>query len=359
MEVEKKSASVKVGIIGASGYTGGELLRILLGHPEVEVKIATSREYAGEYLFRVHPNLRGLTDLKFTPLDLKTIISTCDVVFTSTPHGASAKLIPQLLEAGLKVIDLSADFRLKDPKKYEEWYGWKHPKPELLQEAVLGLPELHREELKRAKLIACPGCIATASILALAPLVKAGLIALDRIIIDAKMGSSGGGAKPSPATHHAERFGVIRPYAAAKHRHCAEIEQELSLIASREVKVAMSAHAVNIVRGILVTAHTFASKQVSQPELWRAYRGMYGKEPFVRIVKDRKGVYRLPDPKVVVGTNFCDVGFELDERLNRIVALSAIDNMVKGASGQAVQCFNITLGIDERTALNLPGFHPI
>lgn len=349
----------RVGVVGASGYTGGELLRILVRHPEVEVKIATSREYADEYVFRVHPNLRGLTDLKFAPLDLKRIANECDIVFTSTPHGASAKITPQLLEVGVKVIDLSADFRLKDPKKYEEWYGWKHPKPELLQEAALGLPELHREEVKKARLIACPGCMSTAAILALAPLVKAELIELNRIVVDAKIGSSGGGAKPSPATHHAERFGVIRPYAPAGHRHCAEIEQEIGLIAGRDVKVAMSAHAVNIVRGILVTAHTFAVRKVSQSELWKAYRGMYGEEPFVRIVKDRKGLYRLPDPKVVVGTNFCDVGFELDERLNRIIALSAVDNMVKGASGQAVQCLNITLGIDERTALDLPGFHPI
>ncbi len=348
----------RVGVVGASGFTGGEVLRLLLKHPEVEVTVATSREYADEYVFRVHPNLRGVTDLKFTPPDLKRLTEQCDVVFMATPHGASVKYTPQLLEVGLKVVDLSADFRLKNPEMYKVWYGWEHPRPDLLQEAVYGLPELHREEIKGAKLVACPGCTATASILALAPIVKLDFADLDHIVVDVKIGSSGAGSTPNISTHHSVRAGVVRPYAPAGHRHCAEIEQELGALAGRELKVAMSAHAVDIVRGILSTGHVFAKRNVTAGELWKAYRSMYGSEPFVRIVKDKKGLYRLPDPKVVVGTNYCDVGFEIDERVGRVVALAAIDNLVKGAAGQAVQCFNIMIGVDERTGLDFPGIHP-
>ena len=188
---------MRIGVIGASGFTGGEVLRLLLSHPRVEVTLATSREYADEYVFRVHPNLRGVTDLKFSLPDLDKIAKSCDVVFLATPHGASVKYTPQLLEVGLRVVDLSADFRLKDPEQYKIWYGWEHPRPDLLQEAVYGLPELHREEIKQARLVACPGCTATASILALAPLVKAGFIDLDHLVVDVKMGSSGAGSTPA------------------------------------------------------------------------------------------------------------------------------------------------------------------
>ncbi|MEM4699621.1 MAG: N-acetyl-gamma-glutamyl-phosphate reductase [Candidatus Nezhaarchaeales archaeon] len=350
---------MRVGVIGASGFTGGELLRLLLSHPKVEVAVATSREYADEYVFRVHPNLRGITELKFSPLNLDKVAKECDAVFLATPHGVSVKYVPPLLEVGLRVIDLSADFRLKDPGQYRAWYGWEHPRPDLLKEAVYGLPELHRDEIRGARLVACPGCTATASILALAPLVKAGFVDLDHLVVDVKMGSSGAGSEPTLSSHHSVRAGVVRPYAPAGHRHCAEIEQELGRLAGRGLKVAMSAHAVDIVRGILSTGHAFLTRQVSQGELWRAYRSMYSGEPFVRIVKDKKGLYRLPDPKVVVGTNFCDVGFELDERVGRVVALSAIDNLVKGAAGQAVQCFNIMMGYDEREGLGFFGAHPL
>ncbi|MCX8204798.1 MAG: N-acetyl-gamma-glutamyl-phosphate reductase [Candidatus Nezhaarchaeota archaeon] len=350
---------MRVGVIGASGFTGGELLRLLLSHPRVEVTVATSREYADEYVFRVHPNLRGVTELKFSPLDLDRVAKECDVVFLATPHGVSVKYVPPLLEVGMRIVDLSADFRLKDLKQYKAWYGWEHPRPDLLKEAVYGLPELHRGEIKQARLVACPGCTATASILALAPLVRDGLVDLDHLVVDVKMGSSGAGSELTLSSHHSIRAGVIRPYAPAGHRHCAEIEQELGRIAGREIKVAMSAHAVDIVRGILSTGHAFLARHASQGELWKAYRSMYSGEPFVRIVKDKKGLYRLPDPKVVIGTNFCDVGFELDERVGRVVALAAIDNLVKGAAGQAVQCFNIMMGYDEREGLGFFGAHPL
>jgi N-acetyl-gamma-glutamyl-phosphate/LysW-gamma-L-alpha-aminoadipyl-6-phosphate reductase len=350
---------MRVGIVGGSGYVGGELLRLLLFHPKVEVTLVTSDRYAGEFVFMVHPNLRGVTQLKFVPLNLANIKNNCDIVFTATPHGSAAKLVPKLLEMGLSVIDMSADFRLKNPEDYPKWYGWTHPSPELLKEAVYGMPELHRQEIKDARLIACPGCMSTATILGLAPLAKEGVIEKDRIVVDAKIGSSGAGAKPSQASHHPERFGGVRVYSVVDHRHIAEIEQELNLLSKEPLTVSFTPHAVNMVRGILSTIHAFPSKTLALSEVWKLYRSRYEKEPFIRLVKYRKGLYQLPDPKVVVGTNFCDIGFEIDPRTNRLVVLSAIDNLLKGAAGQGVQCLNILLGVDEKTGLESPGFHPL
>ncbi|MBS7646429.1 MAG: N-acetyl-gamma-glutamyl-phosphate reductase [Candidatus Bathyarchaeia archaeon] len=350
---------MRVGVIGGSGYVGGELLRLLLFHPKVEVTLVTSQKQAGEYVHTIHPNLRGATQLKFIPYGLSEIKEKCDLVFTALPHGASVKYVPELLNAGLKVIDMSADFRLKDSENYPKWYGWSHPAPEILAEAVYGLPELHREEIRKARLVACPGCMATATILALAPLVKAGFIDKDRIVVDVKVGSSGAGNRPSIASHHPERSGGTRPYKPVDHRHIPEIEQELNLIAGRPVKVAFTPHAVNIVRGILSTIHTFLVKEVTMKDVWMAYRSAYEGEPFIRFVRYKKGLYQFPDPKIVVGSNFCDIGFELDSRVNRLVVFSAIDNLVKGAAGQAVQCLNIMSGFDEKTGLNHVGFHPV
>lgn len=351
---------VKVGVVGASGYTGGELLRLLLLHPEIEITYLTSREYAGEYVFRVHPNLRGVTTLKFERPSLETLTGNCELVFTATPHGVSSKFIPRLLEAGLKIVDLSADFRLKNPEDYPKWYGWSHPHPELLEKAVYGVPELHREEIKGAQLVACPGCMAVAGILALAPPAKAGIMDPEKIVLDIKMGSSGAGVKPSRSTHHAERYGVVRPYKPAGHRHTAEVEQELKLVSGGiNVRVAMSAHAVNIVRGILATCHAFLREEVDQAKIWKIYRDFYQGEPFIRMVKDRKGICRLPDPKAVVGSNYCDVGFEIDRHAKRLVALSAIDNLLKGASGIAVQNMNIMLNLPEDLGLKQPAIYPV
>ncbi|MEM2099340.1 MAG: N-acetyl-gamma-glutamyl-phosphate reductase [Candidatus Bathyarchaeia archaeon] len=349
----------RIGIIGGSGYVGSELLRLLLMHPEVEVTMVTSRQTAGEYIFNTHPNLRGITQLKFVPLDISELSKNCDVVFTATPHGGSVNLVPKLLEAGLKVIDMSADFRLKNPADYEKWYGWKHAHPELLKEAAYGLPELHRQEIKNARLIACPGCMATATILALAPLVKANLIEKNRIVADVKIGSSGAGSKPTIASHHPERFSGVRPYKVIEHRHIAEIEQELNSLTSDTVTLAFTPHAVNMVRGILSTIHTFPKTPLTTKDVWKTLRAQYEGEPFVRFVKYLKGAYQLPDPKVTVGTNFCDIGFELDPHANRLILFSAIDNMVKGAAGQGVQCLNILLGIDETIGLKSTGFHPM
>jgi len=350
---------MRVGIVGASGYVGGELLRLLLPHPQVEVTVATSRGLSGDFLYRVHPNLRGMTKLKFTNPKPQEITDACDFLFTATPHGASAKIVPQFLENGLKIVDTSADFRLHNPDDYQKWYNLTHPCPELLGKAVYGLPELHREEIKKANLVACPGCMAISAILALAPVVKEGKIERDKIVVDTKVGSSGSGAKPSLSTHHAERYGVVRPYKPAGHRHTAEIEQELSALAGDGIKISMSTHAVNMVRGILATCHAFLTSPWTIKDVWRCYRGFYGEEPFIRFVRDFKGVFRFPDPKTVVGSNYCDIGFEIDDHANRLVVMSAIDNLVKGAAGTAVQCMNLMLGLDEQTGLEQPGLHPV
>jgi N-acetyl-gamma-glutamyl-phosphate/LysW-gamma-L-alpha-aminoadipyl-6-phosphate reductase len=350
---------MRIGIIGGSGYVGGELLRLLLLHPQVEVTMVTSRQSADEYIFNAHPNLRGLTQLKFVSQDIVELQKNCDLVFTATPHGGSVNLVPQLLGAGLKVIDMSADFRLKNPANYETYYGWQHAYPEMLNEAVYGLPELHREEIKNARLVACPGCMATSAILGLAPITKAGLIDTDKIVVDLKVGSSGGGSKPTAASHHSERFSGVRPYQVTGHRHIAEVEQELSALSSQPVKIGFTPHAVNMVRGILATIHTYPKQPLTSKDLWKVLRSMYGNEPFVRLVKYQKGPYQLPDPKTTLGTNFCDVGFEIDEHTNRLLMFSAIDNMCKGASGQGVQCLNLLMGIDETTGLKSTGFHPM
>ncbi len=350
---------MRIGIIGGTGYVGGELLRLLLMHPQAEVTTVTSRQSAGEYVYNVHPNLRGLTQLKFVPMDVAELRKNCDLIFAATPHGGSVQLVPTLLEAGMKVIDMSADYRLKSPTDYETYYGWKHSHPEMLKDATYGLPELHREEIKKAKLVACPGCEATAAILGLAPIVKAGLVDKDKIVVDLKVGSSGGGSKPTPASHHPERSSGVRPYKVVGHRHIAEVEQELDALTNEPVKISFTPHAVNMVRGILATIHTFPKQKIENKDLWRAFRGMYGNEPFIRMVKYQKGPYQLPDPKVAVGTNFCDVGFEIDEHANRLLIFTALDNMVKGASGQGVQCLNIIMGIDETTGLKSTGFHPM
>jgi len=351
--------TLRVGIIGASGYTGGELLRLLLLHREVEVTLATSRQYAGEYVYRVHSNLRGYTDLQFSDYSVEEITSKCDLVFTSLPHGASMNVIPALMKTGLKIIDLSADFRLKDPADYVKYYGYEHPYPDLLQHFILGIPELNREEIRGSKLTSCPGCMAVTSILALAPVVKNRLVDTEHIVIDAKIGSSGAGVKPTPATHHSERYSVVRIYKPVGHRHTAEIRQELSRIAGAPIPAYMSPHAVNMVRGILCTAQTFPVGMLTVPEVWKAYRSFYAEEPFIRFVRDKRGLYRFPDPKLIAGSNFCDIGFELEEDGKRLVIVSATDNLMKGASGIAVQNMNIMSGFDERAGLEAPGLHPV
>lgn len=341
---------MKVAIVGGSGYVGGELLRLLLRHPSVEVAQVTSDSMAGRPVGRAHPNLRKATSLAFVP---HAALKPADATFVATPHGESMARMPSLLETNEFVIDLSADFRLKDPARYAEFYPSAHVHPELLSESVYGLPELHRSELKGARLIAVPGCIATASILALKPLVDGGWLDRRPVVVDAKSGSSASGQDTGPAGRHAERSGVMRAYAPAGHRHTAEIEQETG------ARVALSCHAVEAVRGVLATVHAFLARAVDDKALWRTYRGAYGDEPFVRIVHESDGIHRVPEPKILSGTNFCDVGFAADPRSERVVALAALDNLMKGAAGNAVQCFNLRADLPETTGLEFLGLHPI
>ena len=341
---------MKVGIVGGSGYTGGELLRLLLRHPKVEVAQVTSDSMAGKPIGRAHPNLRKVTDLTFTP---HSDLEPCDLLFLAMPHGRSMGRMSEFLVRAGKVIDLSADFRLKDPALYREYYGVEHPRPDLLAQSVYGLPELHRQAIRQATLVSGPGCIATAAILAIHPLAKAGLIDPERLVVDAKTGSSAGGVDGGTASQHPERSGVMRIYAPVGHRHTAEIEQETG------VKVALSCHAVEAVRGILATCHAFLQDSVTSKDLWRVYREAYHGEPFVRIVTEPAGLYRYPEPKILAGTNFCDVGFALDAHANRVVAVAALDNLMKGAAGTAVQCMNLVAGYPETMGLDFLGLHPV
>jgi N-acetyl-gamma-glutamyl-phosphate/LysW-gamma-L-alpha-aminoadipyl-6-phosphate reductase len=350
---------MKVGVFGASGYVGGELLRLLLQHPKVELTTATSNRYAKEYVQRIHPNLRGSTNLKFIPSDTSKVADKCDFLFLATPHGVSSSFMSQIFETGLKIVDTSADFRLKDPQDYLKWYGWNHKCPELLKKAVYGLPEIHRKKIKKAQLVAGPGCMATSAILALAPIITSQKIDKEKIVADFKVGSSGAGGKPSLASHHAEHYSIVRAYKPVGHRHSAEINQELTGLIKEQIIIAMSAHAVNMVRGILATIHIFLIEEIAPIEIWRLYRNFYNKEPFIRLVKEKKGIFRYPDPKMVVGSNYCDLGFEIDKYTNRLVLLSAIDNLIKGAAGTAIQNMNIMCGWDENEGLSHSGLHPI
>ncbi len=348
---------MKVGVVGASGYVGGETLRLLVNHPEVEITMVTSRQHVGEYLHRVQPSLKGFTELVFSELDYDKMSDKCDMVFTAVPHGTASDIVKELYDRGLKIIDLSADFRLHNPQDYGKWYGWDHPHPDYLSKSVFGVPELHREKIKNAQLVSCPGCMAVTSMLALAPLIRADLIDLEHIVVDSKIGSSGAGS--GSGTAHAMRAGVIRPYKPAKHRHTGEIEQELSEIAGKKIHVSMSPHAVDVVRGILCTNHTFMKNSISEKDLWKLYREAYSNERFVRLIRDKKGLYKFPDPKFLVGSNFCDIGFDLDEDNKRLIALSASDNLMKGAAGSAIQNMNVMAGFDEMSGLKYTPLTPV
>ena len=350
---------MKIGVIGASGFVGGELLRLLTLHPEVEVTSATSRKYAGQYIYRVHANLRNLTDLQFTNQDIEKSIDSSDLIFTAVPHGTAVDIMPRLVESGVKIVDMSADFRLKKADNYPKWYNYTHPHPSLLKRFLFGLPEIRREKMKGARLVSCPGCMALTSILSLSPLLNGNIIDQKRIIVDAKIGSSGAGVASTRATNHAERYGVIRPYKPVGHRHTAEVEQELSIISGSEVSVLMSTHGVNLVRGILCTSQLFLKKSLAISDIWKLYREAYHEEPFIRLVRDKQGIYRFPDPKVVIGSNYCDIGFELDDQNDRLVVMAATDNLVKGAAGNGIQCMNLMLDFEETTGLEAAPIHPV
>jgi [amino group carrier protein]-6-phospho-L-2-aminoadipate/5-phospho-L-glutamate reductase len=334
-------------VVGGAGYVGGELLRLLLGHPLIEIAAVTSGRLAGRRIDGAHPNLRGLTDLTFTAPDQA---GETDVLLLAMPHRQTMAALPALLGSAKHIIDLSADFRLRDPAVYARYYGVPHSAADLIGGFVPGLPERHRAELRHADLISVPGCMATAGILALAPLAAL----LDGPVeIDARSGSSGAGAGAGEANLHAERSGAMRVFAPVSHRHEAEIAQETGL------QVRMSATGVEAVRGVQVLCHGRLAAGVEAGQVRAAYRQAYSGEPFVRIVAQHRGSYRLPEPKILLGSNFCDVGFAVEPGDRRIVAIAALDNLVKGAAGAAVQCLNLRLGWPERLGLEFPGLHPI
>jgi LysW-gamma-L-alpha-aminoadipyl-6-phosphate/LysW-L-glutamyl-5-phosphate reductase len=343
---------IKASIVGASGYAGGETLRLLLDHPEVEVFQATSESHLGEFVYQQHPNLRKRTNLKFSS---REVLEPCDVLFLALPHGESQKNIQKYAGIAPKIVDLAADFRLRDLATYKKYYEEDHAAPDWLGRFVYGLPELHREEMKTASYISGVGCNATAANLALLASLRVGLLDLEKdIIVDIKVGSSEAGQSPNAGSHHPERSGVIRTFSAYGHRHTAEVKQELCL-----EKVSLTMTSVDLVRGALAAAHAFVKKGVTERDLWRAFRGWADAEPFVRVVKDKRGIYRVPEPKILAGTNYVDVGFELDPSNGHVVLMAAIDNLMKGAAGSAVQAMNIMMGFDETAGLAFSGLHPI
>ena len=340
---------MKVSIVGASGYGGGELLRLLLQHPQVEVHQCTSERFAGKPVTRLHPNLRKRTALKFCSLQE---LEEADLLFTALPHTRCMQKFERFSSLADRIIDLSADFRLKDAAAYKQWYGVAHTHPEKLGEFVYGNVELHREEMKQARYISGAGCNATATILPLWPLFRQGVVDTSKpVVAEAKCGSSEGGNTAGEASHHPERSGCVRSYRPTGHRHIAEMEQELGNV------IHFSATSIEMVRGILVTAHLFLNEGVTEKDIWQTYRQVYGQEPFIRIVKEKQGIYRYPEPKILIGTNYCDIGFELAG--SRLVVISAIDNLMKGAAGSAVQSMNVMLGWPETAGLEFPGLHPV
>ena len=343
---------IQATIIGGTGYTGGELLRLLAFHPQVEVTQVTSRRSMGEYVYQTHPNLRKVSQLKFISPD---VLEPTQVCFLALPHGEAQHKIEELAQKFEYVIDLSADFRLKDPAAYQKWYGEPHAAPEWLPKFTYGLPELHREELKSARYVSGVGCNATACNLSMYPLLQVGLIDTSApVIFEIKVGSSEGGASENPGSHHPERSSVIRTYAPYGHRHTAEVIQELGLS-----KVSLTMTSVDLVRGALATGHATVKAGVEAKDLWKAYREAAASNPFLRVVKERRGVYRVPEPKILAGSNYADLGFDLDSESGHVISICAIDNLMKGASGTAVQCMNLMLGFDETLGLSFPGLHPV
>jgi N-acetyl-gamma-glutamyl-phosphate reductase len=344
---------IKVGIYGGSGYTGQELLRLLIGHPDAEVVAITSRKFKGIPVSEVYPVFAGATDLQFVESSPQELVSSCDVIFLALPHGEAMAVAPVFVEAGLKVIDLSADFRLKDVSVYESWYV-KHTAPDLLEGAVYGLPELYRDAVKGATLVANPGCYPTGIILGIAPLLKDGCIDPSSIIADSKSGVSGAGRELQFGSLFCEANEGFKAYKVGSHRHTPEIEQELSLIAKRNLVVSFTPHLVPVNRGILSTIYADLNGKISESEIINIYKSFYAGEKFVRICP----AGTLPNISSVRGSNFCDIGCVVDGRTERVVIVSAIDNLVKGASGQAVQNMNIMCGLSEDTGLEQISLFP-
>lgn len=343
-----------VGIVGASGYTGVELIRILAAHPQVRLTVATSRQYAGKTVAEVFPSLNKRIDIYCENLEVEELLPRAGFFFAAVPHKTAMNIVPQLLEAGKKVVDLSADYRIHDQAVYEEWYQ-PHSSPELLGEAVYGLPELYRDAIRPARLVANPGCYPTSVILALTPLLREGLIDPATIIIDSKSGTSGAGRAANVANLYCEVADSFKAYkVGGSHRHIPEIEQELSLAAQSKVRVSFTPHLLPISRGILSTIYATLSEKGSQAKLQELYNDTYGSEPFVRVLP----AGQQPATQHVRGSNCCDIALQADTRTGRIIVTSVIDNIGKGASGQAVQNMNIMNGFAEEAGLMGAAFFP-
>ncbi len=341
---------IRASIVGGSGYAGGELIRLLSAHDGVEIAQITSRSSAGRFVHTVNPNLRKSVTARFCAPDELT---ACDVLFLCMPHGETMKTIDRYRSMAPKIIDLGADFRLRRADEFERWYGKAHDRAELLDGFCYGIPELHRDRIADSDLVACSGCNATAVILGILPIVRE--FDVRSVVGEAKVGSSEAGSQSSDASHHPLRSGAVRSYRPVGHRHTGEMIQELGL-----EQIHFSATSIEMVRGIVATAHVFVNGPVPDDKaLWKAYRSQYGREPFVRIVKERSGLHRYPEPKHLAGTNYCDVGFESDPDGGRIVVISAMDNLMKGAAGQAVQNMNIMFGLAETAGLEFQGLFPI
>lgn len=338
---------VNVAIYGASGYAGQELVRLLLGHPRVKIAAINSRKLAPKAIFEIYPHFEGLTDLKFTELSPQETAEMADVIFLALPHGSSMEIAPILLKAGRKVIDLSADFRLRSPETYKAWYG-PHTNHELLSQAAYGIPELERSRIAASRLIANPGCYPTSVILALAPLLKSAIIERPEIIVDSKSGVSGAGREAQTGSLFCEVSDGFKAYKIGQHRHTPEMEQELSLLAGSDIRITFTPHLLPVSRGILSTIYVMTDGAISEATLRGIYEDHYRREPFIRLY--RAG--QFPNISSVRGTNFCDIALHVDERLNRITLIAAIDNLVKGASGQAIQNMNIVCGFPETAGLD-------
>lgn len=344
---------IKVSVIGASGYGGAETVRLLATHPYAKLIHVTAETKAGAAMSTLYPNLRGFVEQTMIEADPKRIGGESDVTFLSLPSGAAMQLVPDLLKEGCKVIDIAADFRLKDADLYPTWYRVTHTAPQYLAEAVYGLPELHRETIAKARLVANPGCYPAAALLALIPLLRSGKVRPQGIVIDAKSGISGAGRGGGGGHPFAETNENVRAYSVVGHNHTAEIEQELSCVAGTTVRVVFTPHLIPMTRGILVTAYTPLAAELSEDEAVDLYRQAYEAEPFVRVLVDA-----LPETKATMGSNFCDVAVKVDRRAGVAIAIAAIDNLGRGAAGQAVQNMNLMCGLPEETGLKFPGLYP-
>ncbi len=345
---------IKAGIIGATGYAGGELVRILSRHPEVEIVWYGSRSYIDQNYADVYRNMFEIVDAKCLDDNMEELAERADVIFTATPQGFCASMMSEEILSKTKIVDLSADFRIKDVKTYEKWYGIEHKSPQFIEEAVYGLCEVNREQIKGARLIANPGCYTTCSILTAYPLAKEGMIDMSTLIVDAKSGTSGAGRGAKVPNLYCEVNENIKAYGVASHRHTPEIEEQLGYAAGEEVLINFTPHLVPMNRGILATEYAKLTKKVTPEEVKAVYDKYYAKETFVRVMGD--GV--CPETKWVEGSNYVDIGFKIDERTGRIIMMGAIDNLVKGAAGQAVQNMNLLFGLDETMGLNLVPMFP-